>query len=200
MKEWVPRLIFKLLLTIFIAGCAGNLLVQPAPGIAREYEVYSAVIEEVYITAEVKFLVVDELTKADVPPGSSLEAEVENIKLRFRSSLGAEILEDYREKNGNPIQLERKLDISKPYALISESERERIFKTGEGWSQFYETYPEAPGMVITLSRVGFNPEGDQALVYVEDLGDFGAGQGLYVFLSKEGDRWIVQEVAVAWVA
>jgi hypothetical protein len=85
--------------------------------------------------------------------------------------------------------------------LISEEQFSEYFEgTGEtGWDAFFEAYPGSPG-VIHVSQVGIDPNGTQALIYIEDWAAQDSAQGLYIFLVKSGSTWSVDRALVAWVS
>jgi hypothetical protein len=60
-------------------------------------------------------------------------------------------------------------------------------------------YPFPLGLV-SLSRVGFNPERTQALVYAQYRCGGDCGHGEYVLLEKAGGRWQVREDATTFVS
>lgn len=79
--------------------------------------------------------------------------------------------------------------------LISGGEKEEIFGDKgmvEGWKEFYKLYPYSQG-IMTLSRVGFNLERNQALVCVWNAYAPLAGELYYVLLVKKADVWVVQD-------
>jgi hypothetical protein len=73
--------------------------------------------------------------------------------------------------------------------LIGEEIR-RIFEGGardsenDGWKVFHKKYPTAGGF-ITLSRVGFNKEKTQSLIYVAHNCGWLCGEGNYILLVKK---------------
>jgi hypothetical protein len=59
------------------------------------------------------------------------------------------------------------------------------------WDEFYDRHPLSPG-VISLSRVGFDSQIQQALVYEEFAGNADGTWGRYLVLTKESGKWVVQ--------
>lgn len=195
----MPKTILLLLVSVvLITGCAGS-KATPVSVMTEEYAVYKTVIESIYLIEGVELIVIKDHTATGVYPGESLDSELEYLKENLGSAIETETLNDYEAKNRLTHKLDRRLSLNVQYVLLSEAERKEIFETG-GWSQFRAIYPNSPGVVVTFSRAGFNTEMNQALVYVEDQGDYGAGQGLYVFLTKQETAWVIQRMIVAWVA
>lgn len=58
----------------------------------------------------------------------------------------------------------------------------------DGWQEFAETYPDAPGY-LQLSRVGFDSTLGQALVYVSCTFGFSAAEGRYYALQSSDSGW-----------
>jgi hypothetical protein len=83
---------------------------------------------------------------------------------------------------------------------MPEEEFEEIFlQTGSVWTRFQERYPEASGIVI-FSRVGFDANGDEAVVLMGyRCGDLCGMGGLYL-LGKEDGSWTIQETLMAWIS
>lgn len=83
--------------------------------------------------------------------------------------------------------------------LVSDSEIEDIFTTENGWNEFYKRYPNSQGE-ITLSRVGFNRQMNQALLYTGNQSYWLAGAGYYVLLQKINGHWYIQEKLLTWIS
>ncbi len=104
--------------------------------------------------------------------------------------------DDYlREDGREPVALDPDYDYGRPVALMSESEFRELQDESGGPDRFFESFPDHCGYV-TLSRVGFNPTGAQAMVY---LSAFRAGDsciGEYLLLDRQDNRWEVTSEAV----
>jgi hypothetical protein len=164
-----------------------------------EYAVYSAVIESLYLTDEVEQIVLIEQTESGAETGGSVEEVTQYVQENFGSSILEETLADYLQKHEQPVQLEQQFVLPVEYVLINEAEVDRLVDESGNWQLFFEAYPTSTG-VITLSPVGFNQAGDQALVYTGFRGDYGSGQGYYILLIKQDDRWRVDQMVVAWIS
>jgi len=68
-----------------------------------------------------------------------------------------------------------------------------------GWERFAEAFPGARGYV-TLSRIAFDPELTQALVYTEDHCGMWCGEGTYVLLLLGPEGWRVVRKLTLWVS
>jgi hypothetical protein len=199
-KERIMTKFISLLLisTVFTAGCTGS-KTPPAPAIAREYAVYEAVIEFLYLTKDIELIAIKNRTAADVSPSESLGSEVEYIREELGTAIELKTLDDYKAKNRRSHQLDADLSLDVPYVLLGEAELAEIFERGGGWDQFYKIYPNSQG-IMTLSRVGFNTQIDQALVYVANRPDDKVGEGYYALLTMKGGVWTVDNVVIAWIS
>ncbi|MBI4706223.1 MAG: hypothetical protein HY744_34435 [Deltaproteobacteria bacterium] len=80
-------------------------------------------------------------------------------------------------------------------------EAEAIFDDAcSGWHVFYERYPDSQG-IMTLSRVGFDPAGKVALVYVSNQSHCVAGAGDVYHLARQADgSWTVVAGWRLWIS
>ena len=87
------------------------------------------------------------------------------------------------------------------YKLISQQEVERFSyrEAGSWWETFYQNYPGADGFFV-LSKIGFNREMNQALVYRVFACGSTCGFGSYVLLVKEAGVWRIRSEAGNWIS
>jgi hypothetical protein len=170
----------------------------PTTGIAEECRVYRAVIERSYGLANRKLVIVDRtatgLFRSTRPVG-----KLEYVRENFGGMLEPETLDDYRAKNRRYHRLNPNLALGVPYVLVSEGQIAKIFKQSRGWDRFYNIYPNSNG-ILTFSRVGFNAQTNQALVYHGSQTHYLAGVGRYVLLTKKEDIWTVDNTVETWVS
>lgn len=81
------------------------------------------------------------------------------------------------------------------YVLLNEKESQDI----KGWDEFYKKYPNSPG-IISVSRVGFNKEKNQAVVYVGLQSDYLAGRGVIFLLEKKDNSWQIKKQTLLWIS
>jgi hypothetical protein len=72
-----------------------------------------------------------------------------------------------------------------PHVLISDAERDQILDNG-GWNEFFRRYPDSRGIEY-FSRVGFNKNRTQAILYFVHSNDDEAG--ILVLLNKTQNQW-----------
>jgi len=185
----------SLLLALLLCSCGPGLpkaTVTPPPGIEpEEYAVYSALIRQNPIGYNLgSFLVVRENTRADL---DMFERTLENVH-----KLPSSLVESYRSRNAAPYTLSPNLGIEQDYVLMPQEIFDQILgRKGARWTGFETKYPGASGFIL-FSRVGFNADGDQALVDMGyRCGDLCSAGGLYLLVKEDGD-WKVQEALMAW--
>ena len=184
-----------MILVLLLCSCGPGLskaTVTPPPTIeAEEYAVYSALVRQNPIGYNLgSSFVVREQTVADL---DMFERTLENVH-RLPSSL----VDSYRSRNATSYTLDRNLDVEQDYVMMPQEVFDEILlKRGSRWTDFEAKYPGASGFV-TFSRVGFNADGDEALVDMGyRCGDLCGAGGLYLLVKEEGS-WKVQEELMAW--
>lgn len=178
------------LLLVVLTACTPGVTLAPTPTVAvdletEEYGVYAAAV------AELGGGIIRERT-ADldyITRGGSI-----NTQLDFSHSVLAvttAIADDFMSKNRTAVDLEKKLDLQFD-TFITEAEHQAVFDRDlqKGWERFHQQYGY---QLLTLSRPGFNPEMNRALIYAE----YGRGAldavFFYMVASKISGRWTVQQ-------
>ena len=173
-----------------------------------EYAVYSALIKakytkglhftgNEYVFGQVQIIVIMDHTSlnesAEDGIGKTLEWVHENMP-----AIAQETLDNFHTRNVQEHPLDDFFDLEIKLVFMSEEEVEEHFQK-DGWLEFYEIYPFSQG-IMTLSKVGFNSEMNQALVYVGNQSSWDSGAGYYVLLFKENNVWIIQDEVVIWIS
>ncbi len=168
----------------------------------EEYAVYRAFIDSgfylikyKYDLDEVQLLVIDNYTSAD-ETGTELDRTLQWVSQEM-AEVNQETLENFRIKNAGSHLLDSSFNLTVEVLLISDEEVREIFQKG-GWEGFYAKYPFSQG-IMTLSRVGFNIEMNQALLYVANEADDSVGGGYYILFAKVNGIWDIQEWVISWV-
>lgn len=165
---------------------------------AEEYGVYSAVIQTRYIdTGKPELIVINDQTGLDYFSGE-LSEHLKSVRQGL-PELTDEVCADFEARNKQPQSLKSLLTISVKYVFINQQEIETTFKRQDGWDIFYAKYPNSQGH-MHLSRVGFNPQMDMALVYVDNMSYVLAGGGYYVLLKRVNGKWTVQNQMAVWIS
>jgi hypothetical protein len=109
-------------------------------------------------------------------------------------------LDSFRALNVTAQILRPDMQLGGPYTLLSQTARNLIFSQNQsGWDIFYYRYPQAPGLT-TFSRVGFNANLDQALVYMGTQSNWTVGAGYYLLLKKVNGTWSIDQQVMIWVS
>jgi len=84
--------------------------------------------------------------------------------------------------------------------VVDSGRLEPIFKKGGGdWPAYFKQFPGSPGL-LTFSRVGFSPDGAQALFYVSANCGGLCGSGYYVVMEKHNGQWVIKKEINVWVS
>jgi len=107
--------------------------------------------------------------------------------------------QDFRQRNMHPTTFQSSFHLSIPFQLIAQSDLDAILEGGGGWPAFYKRFPNSSG-VITFSRVGFSPDGKQA-IFLESHGCGPlCGSGSYVIMRKDDTGWATEKIVETWVS
>lgn len=179
------------------------LITYPVPGTpspvgtsAEEYAVYSAVIANMFET-KVEFLVIQDATATDFTEDHSKQHDP--YFRRMFPTLAKGVVKDYTAKNNKPVRLKDSFKLNIKHVLVDKQEIVKIFKGPGSWEDFYKRYPDSSGLIV-LSRVGFNPAMNQAMIYIEHSCGGLCGTGHYVLLEKTSDNWRVVQQIMVWVS
>lgn len=171
----------------------------------EEYAVYSALIDAGTEDENVnRPLIIIDQPSAWV---GSLDEERSSFYEEIMKSspdLMAETVRDLKAKNEEPHRFTRRFNIKRRYVLVSKKEIDDLFsgKGGvlDGWEKFYRKYPQTRGFA-TFSRVGFNADKTQALVYQAHSCGGLCGGGSYILLTRTNGGWTIKgRVGPTWVS
>ena len=193
----VPRLLIGLvLISIELSSLSGS----PARGQAgsdagasdEEYEIYSAVIKQYYVDDKTKLLViVDRTFKYDF--GDNEEPWKDKYK---GLTIDRSTVEDYEARNVRPSLLNKApFKLTGKFSLISDLDLKAIFHGSWGelqWIAYYRRFAESRGFIM-LSRIGFNTEHTQALLYVGSRCGPGCGDIHFLLLEKTNGTWTTKK-------
>lgn len=113
-------------------------------------------------------------------------------------SISKETLDNYLERNAQPVQLSPDMQLGVDYVLLSGEELSAIFREPDGWDAFHKKYSGAGYTVF--SRVGFNNTLDQAVIYVGSVAGPLMGSGSYFLMEKKDGQWIMMEQVMVWIS
>lgn len=189
----------------------------PVPDNVAEDAVYSAIIQHLHAEDRLRVVVVrDHTLPCSRVPEWCNHDRIKNGMLK----LEPETLDDYVVRNDESASLTKSFNLHRPVMLLSDHDLPKLLIRTNlqinldslpsrkiNWSLFYDRYPLSPGL-ISLSRVGFNSQMDQALVYEEIKGSDNGRWGRYLLLAKdsagnlrshEQGGWVVRDKIESWV-
>jgi len=161
----------------------------------EESEVYSAMLNGAFMSDRVGLYLIVDHTRVNNP--GLLEQDLENFQKDTPLETG--LVEDFLAVNQQPSALEPLLDIDLPYQLFTQEEIDELHPLDKesGWQLFDEKFPNAVGFLY-LSRVGFNADLSQALVYYERyMYDIPVSGGYYLLTRQDG-QWVI-ESGYEWI-
>ncbi len=176
-------------------GCA-------APRNAADEAALENDVEEIYRLivdrhCEVDTFVLLQATTIPGPFGKPVDARGSAyLRQQAMGRLQADTLKNYRALNrvGGEVPLSESMPLSTSYTLIHLEQIEK-----EGWVGLKQRFSEAKAL-LRVSRVGFNAQRDQALVYLEATGESKTGIGVYFLLQQTGGVWEILDQMLGWIA
>jgi hypothetical protein len=179
-----------------------------------EYEVFSAYISQSFVGAvgkdridrEISQIVIvnrtesdkndldDFLDPNDPPPGGTVETYLQ----KEAPSLRAITVSNFQRANKKQGKLTPQFHLPLPYQLVAAEQIGSILKDSPNdWIEYYRHYPGAQGH-MRLSRVGFSPDGEQALFYSSNWCGGHCALGSYVVMEKRVEGWKVIKEVFIW--
>jgi hypothetical protein len=174
-----------------------------------EYEIFSAFVARSFVgkagNERVAFpvsqiIIVD---RTDYDP-SEIEEDMswkETLKFLRKQvpSLRVATTDNFREANLSQAALQQRFGLPLPYQLVARSTLGSIIHDIADWPLYYKHYPGAQGF-LTFSRVGFSPDGKQAMFYVTNNCGGKCATGSFVVARKLDTKWAVVKEAIFWVS
>ena len=161
----------------------------------EEYEIYSSVIKQLYVQPNTRQVIIEERTfRYDFAVENDEPWREKNKKKGV--SIDESAADDYEAKNNSKWLLNKnsfKLPVKTN--LITDDDLRSIFHGSWGdleWINYYRRFPESRGFVM-LSRIGFNTERTQALVYVGSRCGPGCGDIHFLLLEKADGNWTTKK-------
>jgi hypothetical protein len=178
-----------------------------------DYEVLSAYVTNSFagkvgrqgVGADISSLVIVNVTKSDRDDTENeglKSASLSKLTKYLRKNapvLNTATIKDFRRVNSVRASFARRFDLPVGYELVAQIDIDSIFKNHGWWPDYYKKYPGSRGW-LQFSRVGFSPDGKQALFYVvRTCGDL-CGGGSYVVMAKKDSGWITAKEIPVWAA
>jgi hypothetical protein len=186
-------LILMVVLVCFAHSAVVALGASVATSDEPSYAVYSAVLRHLTAHVEAPFLIGDSTVappRINQPGTPFFPPTVPD--------LAPETWRDFSLRNNHSARIAPEFETSPATRVLLTSEADSLFRPRGR----YEPEPEEVrgSMLYRLSRVGFNADSTQALVYVQTQGCKGrCGGGRYFMLVRQGSRWAVAHEALVFV-
>lgn len=113
--------------------------------------------------------------------------------------LSVTTINDYIEQGRKGGKLSVSLDIDQPYDVIKSAELKSLIREGDDWGNFNARYPDTH-MYINFSKVGFNSDFTQALVYMSNNCGGECGEGNFYILIKKNGNWLIDHIIPLWIS
>ena len=181
----LQKTIALVLIVLLISACRND--IQRSRSI-EEPGVYSALINE---QLEVPFGYLMGDAPIIIVSSSYYEAVEDDYLYEGAPSLDKDTLEDFKIVNQVSEILDTALSVNKPYEYV-------VLPSDEnGWVEFEQKYPNVI-TITTLSKIGFDKELNQALVYMAYYCGSECGTANIYFLVRKGDTWKVESTIKVW--
>ena len=115
---------------------------------------------------------------------------LQQIFTRENLAVHSETIADFLTKNRAPHPVHPDFTLGRRLRVLTEKERERIFRDGPGsdWVRLSDVFPETDG-ILSFSRVGFNADVTQALMEECIVRGPMEGRANYWLFTQEKGRW-----------
>ncbi len=162
--------------------------------VTDEREVLAVCLDRLYLGAG---QVTRSLTRSGLPPPGEEQA-ISYLRDNL-DGLDEETLADFLAKNREQHPVEPDLNPGGRLICVDDEEFHLIFRDGEGWERFRRTFPESDG-TLRFSRVGFDRDVTQAMLYAGQQFDWNVGSGGFWLFSKAGGAWVESGRAGTWIS
>jgi len=203
------------LLVAFLTPCTTLEQVPTKPSAAVseiEYAVFSAYITHTFtgsrgedrVGSHVSNIVIINMTRFDLDYSQIEDENDKPVSWKKTSkflqkeapTLQPATIEKLREVGAQSAPFHPSFQLPVPYQLVDAKEIDEIFKNGGWWTDYYKKYPGSQG-ILTLSRIGFSADGNQALFYATNSCGGKCGTETYVVMQRSGTSWkLVKEILI----
>ncbi|MCC6963313.1 MAG: hypothetical protein IT585_08685 [candidate division Zixibacteria bacterium] len=162
-----------------------------------EIEAFTGINEVEHDTLKV---VIDPLTSGDLSLRDLHRDELYYTIQKQWQLLKLETFDDFVVKNFGGEWLSRRFVFDFGYRLMAGGEDDQYEADEDGfWEAFYRVYPRYIG-ITTVSRVGFDEERTQALIYVAQQQEGLSGSGWLYCLECVDGKWVIQAQYMRYIS
>ena len=170
----------------------------PVAADSAEYKIYSALIEQQYGRTIHRPVVIDASTIGGADRFVFDDSFRKMLAISL-SPLSQECISSYESIMARSSLLDPAFDTTVPCRLVSQAALATIFRQCPGgWDLLSARFPGCRGY-ITLSNVGRDASGGEAIVYTEDHCGVLCGEGTFVYLRRGDEGWRVEKKLTVWV-
>ena len=108
-------------------------------------------------------------------------------------------IENFKRGNQKSQHFPHQITFSVPHKFLTENDLASVFKEKDGWQEFKRNYPNSDGY-FSFSRIGFNQDNTEALLYAEQRAGWLRGEGRYVLFRKVDGIWRYAAEHGTWAA
>jgi hypothetical protein len=164
----------------------------------EDYAIYSLLLDKLYSNSRTPFVGILEQTDLFTRPRGTPDSTLNFVRKQTSEEISQEVIDDFKIKNQKSYKLNDNFRINIRYLLLPKKDIQDLFSTGGGWAELNEKY--SIDQIIKFSKIGFNRERTQALVYTSTQSGPKTGYGLYVYLTKESGIWTIKREVEVWVS
>jgi hypothetical protein len=162
--------------------------------------VYTSVLRELYQAAKGRPIILSDQTAIGVPPGMLTNLPVQGPQtVTFLSPISPEARQNFEDINHASLHLPSPCKFAPECTLENLADVALQVKNAKAWRKFMAKHANTPGIII-VSRIGFNHERDQAVVYSGVSCGQLCGQGEFTWLLKRNGVWDVEASNVVWIS
>jgi hypothetical protein len=162
--------------------------------------VYTAVLRELYQAAKGRPIILSDQTAIGVPPGMLTNLPVQGPQtISFLNPISPEARQSFEDLNHSSLHLPPPCKLAPECTLVDIADIALQVKNAKAWRKFMTKHTNTPGIII-VSRVGFNRDRDQAVVYSGMSCGQLCGQGEFTWLTKHNGVWTVESSNVVWIS
>jgi hypothetical protein len=202
------RVFLLAFISLFAAGCSGSMQsgLNKHAGLSNkqsytqtnEQAVYSVLLRELYASDTTDVIILAPETSVDGLTQHQVDLNLALAQTGEAESVAVGLIDDFIAKNLKSDTLIGHFAPSIRHVFLTKEEISTIGQKEHGWKDFLTKYPGHS--IITLSRVGFDPAANHALVYTGEQSGGRTGRGQYVFLQRDGGSWVIKRRVAAWVS
>jgi hypothetical protein len=203
------RQFYILLLVALLTACATSKMVsttsqdsvnhiQTGGSEDEEHFVYTAIITEMYVNGEPNNDVIVEVQTSLGGSVCDVPWTTNYVSQNMSRSVSKSVFDNFVAKNSDSQASQGQIRTGPGYSIITKGEVDELYQDRDFWDRFSEKYPK--GILVTLSRIGFNEEMNQALVYSSHTCGWKCGLGYYVLLMKDGNTWTIKHKVNVWAS